>query len=139
MFNFRKIGTNVRKIAPTLLFICLASACGKKEETQQMDAAVDPSAPMSEPMMAAKPQPSIEPEKVIIGVQICDDFLDRYRACYAQLPPGIKSSMKKGFEETEQALFKASKVENAEETLTEACFHLDESVSTSMRAQGCVW
>ncbi len=129
---------HMRTIALAALTLMLVSSCSKKEETQQMDPLADPAKPMAEPevVMPAKPT---EPEKVVIGVQGCDDFLERYRACYAQLPPGIKSSMKDGLEETEQALLKASKVDDAETTLTEACFHLNQSISTSMRAQGCVW
>lgn len=123
----------------SLLTICLLAACSKKEETQEMDAIADPVGPMAEPeMLAATPAPAEEP-KIVIGVAVCDEFLDRYRACFKQLPPGIKAQMKKGFEDTEQALLRAKDVDDAEATLTEACYHLDQNISTSMRAQGCVW
>ncbi len=126
-------------IALTLLTLCLVSSCSKKDETQEMDAAADPLDPMAEPEMPIlKPKPTEDP-KIVIGVAICDAFLDRYRACYKQLPPGIKAQMKKGFEDTEQALLRAKDVDDAEATLTEACQQLDQSISTSMRAQGCVW
>ncbi len=130
--------TIMRSITLTAFTLSLLGGCSKKEEAQPMDALADPVNPMAEPEVIIPAKPT-EPEKIIIGVKDCDDFLERYRACYAQLPPGIKSSMKEGLEETEQALLKASKVDDAETTLTEACFHLNQSVSTSMRAQGCVW
>ncbi len=127
----------------TLFFVSALIGCSKKGADEDMQSAADPIAPMAEPLAPppqAKPvaTPIVE-EKIIVGIDICDAFLDRYRNCLAQLPSDIQNSMKEGLTNTETALFNAANGDDTEENLREACTHLDENISQAMTAQGCVW
>ena len=133
-------------------------ACGKKDKNE-MEEIADPVDPMQEPI-AATPVPVIKvperietkesinagsaqsqqqgEEKVVIGLAVCDDFLNRYRACYMDMPANIQQQLIKGLKNTETALQRAAEEGNMER-LTTACEQLEIGISKAMIAQGCPW
>lgn len=136
---------------------CFLTACGKKEN--EMEEVADPVGPMSEPIAATPPpvikvpermesQTSINNksaeaqlhgrEKVVIGVKLCDDFLDRYRACYMDMPANMQDNVKSGLESAEKALQKLAAEGNTQK-LEQACSSLETGISKAMMAQGCPW
>ncbi len=136
------MNTTHLKLLTLLALTLVLSSCSKNSD-DDMESAADPVAPMAEPL-AARPQVKpvaipVEEEKVVIGIDVCDGFLDRYRNCLAQLPSDIQNSMKEGLVNTETALYNAVNGDDTEENLREACTHLDESISQAMMAQGCSW
>ncbi|MFL0810686.1 MAG: hypothetical protein K6L76_09750 [Agarilytica sp.] len=141
-----------------LILLSALSACGKKDKNEMLEVA-DPVGPMSEPI-AETPVPVIKvPEriatqdkiyspstqgqqhaagKVVIGIAVCDDFLNRYRACYADMPTNLQYSMKSGLDNTEKALQKLAD-EGDTKKLESACIQLEKGISQAMMAQGCPW
>ncbi len=120
---------NRQHLAPLLCVLALV-ACSDKSA----DRAVSTPEPVN-----AMAEPVGKPQKVIIGVAPCDEFLDKYRACFARLPTGLQDKMKNGLEKTERAWLQETGDPARREQLAAACLELDESTSASMRAQGCAW
>ncbi len=78
-------------------------------------------------------------DRVAIGVWVCDEFLERYHTCYAQLPVETQSSMKLRLEMTQSQLHQTAQLEYAEEVLIEVCTHLNKEMEPSMKLKGCDW
>lgn len=122
----------MRKLS-LVIFVSMISfyGCSKKEDENSLSSTPEPINDMAEPMA--------KPGEVRIGIDTCDQFLDKYRACLKRLPESIAGPMKDGLEKTEKAWIKDAQKPANKTKLSEACLKLDESTSTSMRAQGCDW
>jgi len=114
---------------PWLLLILVG--CSEKSSETPVNAP-EPVTAMAEPAIGGK-------QKVVIGIEACDQFLEKYRACFTRLPEGIQKKMKNGLKKTEKTWLSESKNPDNAKKLAAACQELDKSTSDAMKAQGCNW
>lgn len=123
-----KLLHNLITIIAAVTLLTALVACGKKEP----DVLEEP------PLLVGNDSEPINPE-IKIGVDSCDNLLEKYRRCLARLPDNTRQSMQIGLTRAEQTWIKISKKPNSEERLTRACEKMDTGLAQAMQAQGCQW
>lgn len=115
-------------IALTALMALGLSACGKKEATTT-------SAPTAAKTEAA---PATGGDKV--GVQECDEYIEKYQKCLAGKVPEIaQAALKQGFEQTVTAWRQAAATPEGKTGLTMGCKAALDASKQAMAAYGCDW
>jgi hypothetical protein len=75
----------------------------------------------------------------VIGVEACDEYLEKMARCIAKLSPESAEPVKRAMDDTRKAWQDSARTEQGRTALADACRAALDAAKSSAEAMGCPW